>query len=236
MLPIVHYSLLSFSKLVAEFIYNQNFDMYTKNDYSFVELTYKLLRQKFAYRPILTIGQFLSPGFAERKILFCLDLIRIVKDKHLELLRFKKGEDRRPKSPNSVSRSPSSVSLVDFTEEPLPSQPLPPRPLPRTPQKSKDKAKEKAPEEIIADCTSIMKDVFPGNFSSFEDTFKTTEKQTPSGFDINKIFQSVSSPEDRNFPKVSSNYFSTPPSNKKSYLPAEDLNSTIKNLNSVIFI
>lgn len=231
MLPIVHFALLNYSKLVAEYIYNLNFDMYTKNDYSFVELTYKLLRQKFQYRPILTIGQFLSPGFAERKILFCLDLIRVVKDKHLELLRFKKVEERRSRSPSSVNRSPSAVSLVDVTEEPLPSQPLPPRPLPRTPSKQR----EKAPEDIIADCTNIMKEVYPSNFQTFDDTFRTTEKQ--STFDLNKIYQGMSSPEAKGFPKVSSNYFSTPPSSaKNSYNLAEDLNSTIKNLNSVRYI
>jgi hypothetical protein len=34
-------------------------------------------------------------GFAERKILMCLDIIKIVKEKHIELLRLQQAEERR---------------------------------------------------------------------------------------------------------------------------------------------
>jgi len=113
-LPIIHYVMLSFSKSVAEFIIDQGYDLLVKSDHAFIDTVYKLLRQKFGYRPALSMGQFLTIGYAERKILFCTDVIKIFKNKHKELLRFKKALDTKTK----------------FKPEEEPQQIEPPKPLP----------------------------------------------------------------------------------------------------------
>ena len=135
-LPIIHFCLLSYSKVFAEYIVDQGFDMMTKNDYSFLESVFKLLRQKFGYRPVLKIGQFLASGFAERKIMMLLDLIQIVKTKTNELQRYQQAEERKSKSP---------MRSVD--EENIKIQ-TPPRPCVKI---------YKDPEEILNDYSSILK-------------------------------------------------------------------------------
>ena len=48
---------------------------------------YKIARNTFGYIPKLTPSQFLAPGYAERKLIFVLNVIRLCVDKHNELLR-----------------------------------------------------------------------------------------------------------------------------------------------------
>jgi hypothetical protein len=123
-LPIIHYSLLSFSQLVAQYLVEQGFDLYMKNDFTFLESVFKLLRSNFQYRCVLSVPQFLSMGFTERKVLMCLDIIRVVRKRHEELLRFRRIAEKkqqlasptpaeRPKTPPRPSvRTPIKKTLT----------------------------------------------------------------------------------------------------------------------------
>ena len=95
-LPIIHHSLLGFSKHVAKFVSDNGFDLFAKNDYRFMEGVYKLLASHFNYRPCVSINQFFSSGFAERKLLFCADVISLCREKHKELA--KRSSSVKPKS------------------------------------------------------------------------------------------------------------------------------------------
>jgi hypothetical protein len=96
-LPVLHYALLSFSQLVAHYIAEQGFDLHMKNDFTFLEIAIKLLRANFQYHCVLSVPQFLSMGFTERKVLMCLDIVRAVRKRHEELLRFKRISERKLK-------------------------------------------------------------------------------------------------------------------------------------------
>jgi Centrosomal spindle body, CEP44 len=135
-LPIIHYCLLSYSKVFAEYIVDQGFDIMTKNDFNFLESVFKLLRQKFNYRPVLKIGQFLATGYAERKIMMLLDLIKMVKTRTNELTRYQQVEERKSKSP---FRSNEEENLKIQT---------PPKPSAKV---------YKDPEDIILDYANILK-------------------------------------------------------------------------------
>lgn len=135
-LPIIHFCLLSYSKVFVEYVIDQGFDMMTKNDYNFLESVFKLLRQKFNYRPVLKIGQFLASGFAERKIMMLLDLINIVKTKTAELQRYQQAEEKKSKSP------------MRSTEEENIKVQTPPRPSSKM---------YKDPEEILMDYSNLLK-------------------------------------------------------------------------------
>ena len=113
-LPIIHYCLLSYSKVFAEYIAEQGFDLMTKNDFNFLETVFKLLRQKFNYRPVLKIGQFLGTGFAERKIMMLLDLIKMVKTRTNELIRYQQIEERKSSLFSLISQYKLKMSLEDF--------------------------------------------------------------------------------------------------------------------------
>lgn len=75
-----------------------------KNDFTFLENVFKLLRSNFQYRCVLSVSQFLSMGFTERKVLMCLDIIRVVRKRHEELARFKRTTEKKQQS---VSPSPT---------------------------------------------------------------------------------------------------------------------------------
>mmetsp|Transcript_22765 Transcript_22765/g.40952 ORF Transcript_22765/g.40952 Transcript_22765/m.40952 type:complete len:207 (+) Transcript_22765:1825-2445(+) len=73
-----------------------------KNDFTFLENVFKLLRSNFQYRCVLSVPQFLSMGFTERKVLMCLDVIRVARKRHEELLRFKRIADKKQQSASPV--------------------------------------------------------------------------------------------------------------------------------------
>ena len=86
-LPIIHHTLLVYSPLVAKHISENGFELQAKSDYRFIENTYKLLLNHFnAYKPQITIQQFFSNGFGECKMITCIEIILLMKEKHKELV------------------------------------------------------------------------------------------------------------------------------------------------------
>eukprot|EP00930_Biecheleria_cincta_P082508 TRINITY_DN7222_c0_g1_i1.p1 TRINITY_DN7222_c0_g1~~TRINITY_DN7222_c0_g1_i1.p1 ORF type:complete len:541 (-),score=90.95 TRINITY_DN7222_c0_g1_i1:163-1746(-) len=77
-LPILHYVMLEFSAAFASFLSDSGYELRSKSDLRFVEALFKLLRDLLSYSPVLSVRNFFSPGFAERKILFCLDVLHAV--------------------------------------------------------------------------------------------------------------------------------------------------------------
>ncbi|XP_068259991.1 centrosomal protein of 44 kDa isoform X3 [Nyctibius grandis] len=84
-LPIISYSFTSFSTYIAELWVKCDVELTAKSDLRFIEAIYKLLRDQFQYKPILTKQQFLQFGFAERKMQIVCDIINCVVKKHKEL-------------------------------------------------------------------------------------------------------------------------------------------------------
>eukprot|EP00698_Gefionella_okellyi_P024558 TRINITY_DN8701_c0_g1_i1.p1 TRINITY_DN8701_c0_g1~~TRINITY_DN8701_c0_g1_i1.p1 ORF type:complete len:234 (-),score=35.11 TRINITY_DN8701_c0_g1_i1:110-811(-) len=108
LLPVLHFALYGFSRLLAKFLNENNFDLYAKSDARFLDGVYKLLITEFNYRPTLTAQQFLTPGFAERKILTVVDVIKHCKKKHNELYKAFGGSTTHLAS---VMRSPDGKSV-----------------------------------------------------------------------------------------------------------------------------
>ncbi|XP_053766880.1 centrosomal protein of 44 kDa isoform X3 [Desmodus rotundus] len=89
-LPIISYSLTSYSSYVAELLMESNVELTAKNDLRFIDTVYKLLRDQFNYKPILSKKQFLQCGFAEWKIQIICDILNCVMKKHKELSSIEK--------------------------------------------------------------------------------------------------------------------------------------------------
>ncbi|TNN80702.1 Centrosomal protein [Liparis tanakae] len=95
-----------------------------KTDLRFTDTLYKVLRDIFHYKPILTKQQFLQWGFSQRKISVICDIINLVLQKHNQL---KKPRVRCPTSTkddggeahpvltdaDTVSRRPFVVNHVE---------------------------------------------------------------------------------------------------------------------------
>ncbi|XP_028267430.1 centrosomal protein of 44 kDa [Parambassis ranga] len=84
-LPIVSFTLTSFSPPFAEQLIASGLELTGKTDLRFIDTLYKVLRDIFHYKPILTKQQFLQWGFSQRKISVICDIINLVLQKHNQL-------------------------------------------------------------------------------------------------------------------------------------------------------
>nr|XP_016847976.1 PREDICTED: centrosomal protein of 44 kDa isoform X2 [Anolis carolinensis] len=97
-LPIISYCFTSFSTRITELLVESGVELTAKNDFRFIEAVYKLLRDEFQYKPILSKQQFLHYGFAERKIQIVCDIISLVYKRHKELSNMKSQAKKRASS------------------------------------------------------------------------------------------------------------------------------------------
>ncbi|XP_034375703.1 centrosomal protein of 44 kDa [Arvicanthis niloticus] len=109
-LPIISYSLTSYSPHVAELLMDSSIELIAKNDVRFTDTVYKLLRDQFAYKPILTKKQFIQSGFAEWKIEIVCDILNCVMKKHKELSGLDKTSSCQRKKHISEKPEPCSHS------------------------------------------------------------------------------------------------------------------------------
>ncbi|NWX52187.1 CEP44 protein, partial [Steatornis caripensis] len=101
-LPIISYSFTSFSTYIAELLVKCDVELTAKSDLRFIEAIYKVLRDQFQYKPILTKQQFLQFGFAERKMQIVCDIINCVVKKHKELSNSNKVKSQTRKKLRSL--------------------------------------------------------------------------------------------------------------------------------------
>ncbi|XP_033743066.1 uncharacterized protein LOC117329295 [Pecten maximus] len=80
-LPLYHYAFTSYSHALAELISASDAELYGKTDFRFIEAMYKILRDLFSYKPLITKEQFFNAGFAERKIIMCSEVLHMVREK-----------------------------------------------------------------------------------------------------------------------------------------------------------
>ncbi|XP_029365440.1 centrosomal protein of 44 kDa [Echeneis naucrates] len=91
-LPIVSFTLTSFSPPFTEQLMKAGLELTGKTDLRFTDTMYKALRDIFHYQPILSKQQFLQWGFSQRKISVTCDIINLVLQKHNQL---KKNHQRK---------------------------------------------------------------------------------------------------------------------------------------------
>ncbi|KAJ7326802.1 hypothetical protein JRQ81_016561 [Phrynocephalus forsythii] len=105
-LPIISYCFTSFSTHIAELLVESDVELTAKNDLRFLEAVYKVLRDQFQYKPVLSKQQFLQYGFAERKIQLVCDIISSVYKRHKELGDVNKVKSQARKRSRSVKLQP----------------------------------------------------------------------------------------------------------------------------------
>lgn len=98
-LPIVNFSLTSFSSTVAEDLIAAGLELTGKTDLRFTETFYKVLRDVFHYKPVLSQQQFLQSGFSQRKLSIVCDIINFILQKHQQT---KKARGKRPASRKDI--------------------------------------------------------------------------------------------------------------------------------------
>ncbi|KAJ3299219.1 Centrosomal protein of 44 kDa [Borealophlyctis nickersoniae] len=102
-LPLIHFILLDYSHVLVQHFATRSYELYGKKDTRFMEAVYRVLRDEFGYKPRITRDQFFSMGFAEQKLIFVGDLIRLCKTLHANLSRFS-GRDAKGAKEGKVER------------------------------------------------------------------------------------------------------------------------------------
>ncbi|XP_063314233.1 centrosomal protein of 44 kDa [Pelobates fuscus] len=86
-LPILSFTFTCYSTYIAEILVSMDIELTAKSDLRFIDSVYKVLRDVFNYKPILTKQQFLQCAYSERKIHIVCDIIDCVMKKHKELVK-----------------------------------------------------------------------------------------------------------------------------------------------------
>jgi len=97
-LPMIHHIFLDYSPNIASYLTAKNYELYARTDLRFVETVYKILMKEFSYKPSLTKEQFLALGFAERKVILLVDIVKFCREKNKAISNEKKKPVRKGKS------------------------------------------------------------------------------------------------------------------------------------------
>ncbi|XP_064405040.1 uncharacterized protein LOC135350232 isoform X2 [Halichondria panicea] len=97
-----------YSLPLANWLTRQGYELYAKSDLRFIEGLYKVLRDVFHYHPRLSKEQFLSVGFAERKVILTTQVLLLSQAKHQQLT-VKENADKQPRK-KRFDHSKSSVN------------------------------------------------------------------------------------------------------------------------------
>ncbi|XP_058048448.1 centrosomal protein of 44 kDa isoform X2 [Ahaetulla prasina] len=114
--------------IIWELVMESGMELTAKNDSRFVDAMYKLLRDQFQYKPVLSKQQFLQYGFAERKIQIVCDIISYIYKRHKEfsnMNKIKTQTEKRTHLVKSLSHTSFSnqsvtvaISTVDLQQKP----------------------------------------------------------------------------------------------------------------------
>ncbi|ROI47938.1 Centrosomal protein of 44 kDa [Anabarilius grahami] len=116
-LPIVSYAFTSFSPSLTEHLVDYGVELTGMNDLRFIENVYKVLRDVFSYKPLLTKQQFLQFGFAERKVTILCDIIGLVLNKHKELTKESKVPQNQPLVERHLGSSSALAQIRRSSDE-----------------------------------------------------------------------------------------------------------------------
>ncbi len=125
-IKILHFSLFSYSKLITQFLENNNYAKKLKyQDKEFIEFSFEVFQTLFNYRPKISVNQIFTYLFQEEKIYFCTDVIKLIRMKNEELSKIplkQKREEIIQESTNftdkncQISQESQNLSAINNTE------------------------------------------------------------------------------------------------------------------------
>ena len=110
-LPILHFAFLDYSYALANYLAERDYELYAKTDLRFIAVVYRILRDEFSFKPQLTKEQFLSLGFAERKIILVSTILKLCRDKHFQLIPKENRLERKKAKHGAATSVRTNTSL-----------------------------------------------------------------------------------------------------------------------------
>ncbi|EEC11759.1 conserved hypothetical protein [Ixodes scapularis] len=112
-LPIYDYLFQWYNTKLANEILRRDLKLppYKHNKTRFLETMYLVLRELFQWKPPLSTAQFFSTGFAEKKIIMCSNIIKLIKDYS--------GGMQRAAASHAGSSNSNSLRLKPSTRPPV---------------------------------------------------------------------------------------------------------------------
>lgn len=121
-MKILHFAVFYASSNVKNFLYSHEVDPDTihLNDFKFMEKMYYICTNLLGVKPRVNIEQFFKYGFAEQKMMTCVDVITRVREMNRELRIKASLNSTRRKVVRSISSSPRlNNSALKFKSQTL---------------------------------------------------------------------------------------------------------------------
>lgn len=107
-LPILHYVFLAYSKNIAQLLLQNNYELFSKSDKEFIEKIFKATSNLFGFKPNITTKQFFSTGYAEAKLVFVSDIIKLIRQENQNLIKKQYNPQSLKSLKNSKNRNDES--------------------------------------------------------------------------------------------------------------------------------
>ncbi|KAK9864308.1 hypothetical protein WJX84_011209 [Apatococcus fuscideae] len=122
-LPVLHYCMVKFSRHVASDIAAGGLELQGKSDARFLETAFKVFRDVFGLKPVLSAAQFLEQGYSERKVILVTDVVKHCKRQHQSAVRRQRLAAAKPirdGSPKSQKENAQAKANAASTKGHLP--------------------------------------------------------------------------------------------------------------------
>ena len=80
-LRLLHFFFLDFNPSLKMWLVENGYTMQTASDLEFVQQLYKVLQEKYSYRPKITITCFFQPKYGLQKINLCIDIAKMFRNR-----------------------------------------------------------------------------------------------------------------------------------------------------------
>lgn len=115
-IPLLQHALLGAYQSVGVNLLQKGYNLKVLRDTKFVESVYKVLRDEFGYKPLISQKQFFQNGFAARKISLITDVFRLMRSMHFDLMRRSKLLPTKRNDENELCPKPRPPV---FQEDPV---------------------------------------------------------------------------------------------------------------------
>ncbi|KAL4439098.1 hypothetical protein ABPG74_008873 [Tetrahymena malaccensis] len=77
-LQILHYAIINYNVDFYKYLIDKGYELFSKSDLNFMQSVYKFLQKEYEYKPPISLEQFFTNIYLEKKLIICNDILEIV--------------------------------------------------------------------------------------------------------------------------------------------------------------